>query len=87
MSDGSAPPSGLSRPPAPEVVRLGVAVLFLSLSGPTIAATAAPGLATACWRRVHARGLPSVWGNAGRWSAPARRWLDAGGVGGSVRCV
>ena len=61
MSDGSAPPSGLSRPPAPDVVRLGVAVVFISLSGPMIAATAAPVLAIAFWRCLIGSGITGVW--------------------------
>ena len=67
MSDGSAPPSGLSRPPAPDVVRLGVAVLFISLSGPMIAVTAAPVLAIAFWRCLIGSGLTGVWVIARRW--------------------
>ena len=69
MSDGSAPPSGLSRPPAPDVVRLGVAVLFISLSGPMIAATAAPVLAIAFWRCLIGSGITGVWVIARRWSS------------------
>ena len=69
MSDGSAPPSGLSRPPAPDVVRLGVAVVFISLSGPMIAATAAPVLAIAFWRCLIGSGITGVWVIARRWSS------------------
>ncbi len=69
MSDGSAPPSGLSRPPAPDVLRLGVAVLFISLSGPMIAVTAAPVLAIAFWRCLIGSGLTGVWVIARRWSS------------------
>ena len=69
MSDGSAPPSGLSRPPAPDVVRLGVAVVFISLSGPMIAATAAPVLAIAFWRCLIGSGITGVWVVARRWSS------------------
>ena len=69
MSDGSAPPSGLSRPPAPDVVRLGVAVVFISLSGPMIAATAAPVLAIAFWRCLIGSGLTGMWVIARRWSS------------------
>ena len=69
MSDGSAPPSGLSWPPAPDVVRLGVAVLFISLSGPMIAVTAAPVLAIAFWRCLIGSGLTGVWVIARRWSS------------------
>lgn len=69
MSDGSAPTSGLSRPPAPDVVRLGVAVVFISLSGPMIAATAAPVLAIAFWRCLIGSGITGVWVIARRWSS------------------
>ena len=69
MSDGSAPPSGLSRPPAPDVVRLGVAVVFISLSGPMIAATVAPVLAIAFWRCLIGSGITGVWVIARRWSS------------------
>ena len=69
MSDGSAPPSGLSRPPAPDVVRLGVAVVFISLSGPMIAATAAPVLAIAFWRCLIGSGITGVWVIARRLSS------------------
>ena len=69
MSDGSAPPSGLSRPPAPDVVRLGVAVLFISLSGPMIAVTAAPVFAIAFWRCLIGSGVTGVWVIARRWSS------------------
>ncbi|NDH18678.1 MAG: DMT family transporter [Actinobacteria bacterium] len=69
MSDSSAPPSGLSRPPAPDVVRLGVAVVFISLSGPMIAATAAPVLAIAFWRCFIGSGITGVWVIARRWSS------------------
>ena len=69
MSDGSAPPSGLSRPPTPDVVRLAVAVIFISLSGPMIAATAAPVLAIAFWRCLIGSGITGVWVIARRWSS------------------
>ncbi|MCP4740710.1 MAG: DMT family transporter [Actinomycetales bacterium] len=69
MPEGSAPPSGLSRPPAPDVVRLGVAVVFISLSGPMIAATAAPVLAIAFWRCLIGSGITGVWVIARRWSS------------------
>ena len=53
--------AGLSRPPAPDLARLGVAVVFISLSGPMIAATVAPALAIALWRCVLGSGLTGVW--------------------------
>ena len=62
---------GLVRPPAPDVVRLGVAVIFISLSGPMIAATAAPALAIAFWRCLIGSGLTGVWVGIGRRRALA----------------
>ncbi|MEY2989212.1 MAG: hypothetical protein RLZZ163_128, partial [Actinomycetota bacterium] len=61
--DINAPPhgSGLARPPAPDIARLGIAVVFISLSGPMIAATAAPALAIAFWRCLIGSGLTGVW--------------------------
>ena len=40
----------LRRPPAGDVLLLGIAVVFISSSGPIIAAIAAPALAIAFWR-------------------------------------
>jgi drug/metabolite transporter (DMT)-like permease len=61
-NDAAAPvPSGLVRPPAPDVARLGIAVIFISLSGPAIAATAAPALAIAFWRCLIGSGLTGLW--------------------------
>lgn len=61
--DAAAPPatSGLTRPPGPDVARLGIAVVFISLSGPMIAATAAPALAIAFWRCLIGSGLTGLW--------------------------
>ncbi len=67
-SDASVPAPGLSRPPAPDVARLGIAVIFISLSGPMIAATAAPALAIAFWRCLIGSGLTGVWVTIRRWS-------------------
>lgn len=47
-SSGIAPTLG--RPPAADLLWLGIAVLFISSSGPIIAAIAAPALAIAFWR-------------------------------------
>lgn len=58
---GRSKSSGLSRPPNPDLARLGVAVIFISLSGPMIAATAAPALAIAFWRCLIGSGLTGVW--------------------------
>lgn len=53
--------SGLTRPPNVDLARLGVAVVFISLSGPMIAATAAPALAIAFWRCLIGSGLTGLW--------------------------
>jgi len=63
------PAPGLSRPPAPDVARLGIAVIFISLSGPMIAATVAPALAIAFWRCLIGSGLTGVWVVVRRWSS------------------
>jgi len=54
-------PSGLTRPANVDLARLGVAVVFISLSGPMIAATAAPALAIAFWRCLIGSGLTGIW--------------------------
>lgn len=59
--EASVPGSGLSRPPAPDMARLGIAVVFISLSGPMIAATVAPALAIAFWRCLLGSGLTGIW--------------------------
>jgi drug/metabolite transporter (DMT)-like permease len=61
--DAAAPPAtyGLARPPAPDIARLGIAVIFISLSGPMIAATMAPALAIAFWRCLIGSGLTGLW--------------------------
>ncbi len=61
-----SPSTGLVRPGAPDIARLGVAVVFISLSGPMIAATAAPALAIAFWRCLIGSGLTGVWVGLGR---------------------
>lgn len=53
--------AGLSRPPRADLARLGIAVVFISLSGPMIAATAAPALAIAFWRCLFGSGITGVW--------------------------
>ncbi|MCF8527565.1 MAG: DMT family transporter [Candidatus Nanopelagicales bacterium] len=50
MAPSAGPVGTLARPPATDVALLGVAVLFISSSGPIIAAIAAPALAIAFWR-------------------------------------
>jgi drug/metabolite transporter (DMT)-like permease len=49
-SGSGASPGALARPPAADLAWLGIAVLFISSSGPIIAATVAPALAIAFWR-------------------------------------
>jgi len=51
----------LARPPALDLVLLGVAVSAISLSGPMIVATAAPALAIAFWRCAIGGGLTGIW--------------------------
>lgn len=51
----------LRPPPAGDLVALGVAVIFIALSGPLIAATAAPVLAIAFWRCCIGSGLTGLW--------------------------
>lgn len=62
-NDAAAPPAayGLARPSAPDFARLGIAVIFISLSGPMIAATMAPALAIAFWRCLIGSGLTGLW--------------------------
>jgi drug/metabolite transporter (DMT)-like permease len=51
MLDGGAmQPSAVNRPPGRDLLYLGIAVAFISTSGPLIAVTAAPALAIAFWR-------------------------------------
>jgi drug/metabolite transporter (DMT)-like permease len=51
----------LTRPPAVDLVWLGVAVLFISSSGPIIAATVAPALAIAFWRCFLGSAATTPW--------------------------
>ncbi|MCF8530870.1 MAG: DMT family transporter [Candidatus Nanopelagicales bacterium] len=51
----------LRPPPAGDLLALGVAVIFIALSGPFIAATAAPVLAIAFWRCLIGSGLTGLW--------------------------
>ena len=59
--------SAVVRPPAIDLVWLGVAVLAISTSGPMIAACAAPALAIALWRSVLGSGLTFPFVAARRW--------------------
>jgi drug/metabolite transporter (DMT)-like permease len=51
----------LRPPPTGDLLALGVAVIFIALSGPLIAATAAPVLAIAFWRCFIGSGLTGLW--------------------------
>lgn len=51
----------LGRPPVGDLVLLGVAVLFISSSGPIIAAIAAPALAIAFWRCFLGSAFTAPW--------------------------
>lgn len=69
MSDQVRKPGSASRsemgsltpPPPADLAALGVAVIFIALSGPMIAATAAPVLAIAFWRCMIGSGLTGLW--------------------------
>lgn len=56
-----APTHVVSRPPTADIALLGVAVLFISSSGPIIAAIAAPALAIAFWRTFLGSALTAPW--------------------------
>lgn len=62
----------LGRPPAGDLVLLGVAVLFISSSGPIIAAIAAPALAIAFWRCFLGSAFTAPWVLVRRRSELAR---------------
>lgn len=61
MAPSARPAPTLARPPAGDVLLLGVAVLFISSSGPIIAAIAAPALAIAFWRCLLGSVLTAPW--------------------------
>ena len=59
---GSGPRSvNLGLPPVGDLISLAVAIFFIALSGPVIAATAAPVLAIAFWRCLIGSGVTGVW--------------------------
>ncbi len=61
-NQGSAGSSvNLGLPPKGDLVALAVAIVFIALSGPVIAATAAPVLAIAFWRCLIGSGLTGLW--------------------------
>lgn len=51
----------LARPPAGDLAFLGIAIFFISTSGPIIAAMAAPALAIAFWRCLLGSGATGIW--------------------------
>jgi drug/metabolite transporter (DMT)-like permease len=51
----------LGLPPRGDLIALAVAMVFIALSGPMIAATAAPVLAIAFWRCLIGSGLTALW--------------------------
>jgi drug/metabolite transporter (DMT)-like permease len=60
-TDSASRPAALSRPPVADLAWLGVAVLFISSSGPIIAATVAPALAIAFWRCFLGSAATAPW--------------------------
>lgn len=61
MAPSARPAPTLARPPAADVLLLGIAVLFISSSGPIIAVIAAPALAIAFWRCLLGSVLTAPW--------------------------
>ena len=61
MATPVAQPRTLGRPPAADVVWLAVAVLFISSSGPIIAAIVAPAMAIAFWRTLLGSAATAPW--------------------------
>ena len=59
--DPAAGRAAFARPPAADLVWLGIAVLFISSSGPLIAAMAAPALAIAFWRCFFGSAATAPW--------------------------
>lgn len=56
-----ARPQAIARPPAGDLVLLGVAVAFISTSAPIIAVISAPALAIAFWRSLLGAGATGLW--------------------------
>lgn len=61
MSTAPPPAPTLGRPPAVDLAWLGVAIVFISTSGPIITIIAAPALAIAFWRCFLGSGATGVW--------------------------
>jgi drug/metabolite transporter (DMT)-like permease len=83
--DPTPTPAALGRPPARDLALLGVAVLFISSSGPIIAATVAPALAIAFWRCFLGSAFTAPWVLLRRRAELARltrrEWLLVGTAG------
>lgn len=60
-TEASIPRGAFARPPAADLVWLGIAVLFISSSGPLIAAMVAPALAIAFWRCFLGSAVTAPW--------------------------
>lgn len=61
MTVASSPAATLGRPPVADLIWLAIAVLFISSSGPIIAALAAPALAIAFWRCFLGSAATAPW--------------------------
>lgn len=61
MAGAVRPASVVGRPPTADLALLGIAVLFISSSGPIIAAIAAPALAIAFWRTFLGSAFTAPW--------------------------
>ncbi len=61
MSAAPQPSTTLHRPPAGDLAWLGVAIFFISTSGPIITVIAAPALAIAFWRCFLGSGATGLW--------------------------
>ncbi len=60
-SFGGSPRTSLTRPARIDVLWIGIAIAFVSASGPLITATVAPALAIAFWRCFIGSGATGVW--------------------------
>ena len=56
-----ARPQAIARPPAGDLLLLGIAVAFISTSAPIIAVISAPALAIAFWRSLLGAGATGLW--------------------------
>lgn len=85
MDGGPTAGHALARPPAGDLVLLGVAIAFISTSAPIIAAIAAPALAIAFWRCLLGSGATGLWlavrRNGEIRRLPRRQWLMLGFAG------